>query len=78
MPSDARAERMDRVAARLAESLNGPLTSLARLRESHRLSDAEAIRALASMLQGQGIQLNDGLLGTLVGSNAGGRQDACS
>ena len=68
MSADPRAERMDRVADRLAETLDSALTSLAKLRHSHPLTDGEAVIALSALLTAQGVQLNDGLLYSLVTS----------
>lgn len=63
---DLRSERMDRVADRLAEALDGSLSSLARLRGSQSLTEEQAVTALAALLQMHSIQLNESLLHTLV------------
>lgn len=67
MTADPSPARMDRVADRLADVLTDALTSLDRLQRTRSLTDEEAVAALTALLQGQGMQLNDALLRSLVG-----------
>lgn len=66
MSADPCAERVNRVADRLADTLTEALMSLCKLRRTHPLTDEEAATALTALLHEQGIQLNGDLLHTLI------------
>ena len=57
---------MDKVADRLAAELEDALSDMNGVRSRGSLTDEEAAVALGSLLEAQGIRLNDGLLHTLA------------